>query len=266
MIGPADVRRLAVAGFAAWLLGAAPASGDPVQPHSSGPEEADPAAGVLDGLRCLLEPSLTLDLASQEPGIVERVLVDRGDHVAAGQAVILLKSDVERAAVDLARAKLDFGRRKVQRNVELYRDRLISIHERDEMETEVDIAAMELRAAEERLKLRTILSPIDGIVAERTGDPGEYVNDEPVMTIVAVDPLHVEVVAPAMALGAIQLGMQARVSPDVVGGVFDARVIAIDPVIDATSNTFGVRLRLANPDNAIRAGLNCSVTFIVGPD
>jgi multidrug efflux pump subunit AcrA (membrane-fusion protein) len=40
-----------------------------------------------------------------------------------------------------------------------------------------------------------------------------------------------------------------------------ARVDAIDPVIDAASDTFRVRLLLPNPGNAIPAGIRCSVAL-----
>ncbi|RLB03510.1 MAG: efflux RND transporter periplasmic adaptor subunit, partial [Deltaproteobacteria bacterium] len=33
-------------------------------------------------------------------------------------------------------------------------------------------------------------------------------------------------------------------------------------VVDAASGTFGIRLRLPNPDLSIHAGLKCKVSFI----
>jgi membrane fusion protein, multidrug efflux system len=35
----------------------------------------------------------------------------------------------------------------------------------------------------------------------------------------------------------------------------------VDPVIDAASGTFGVRLILANPNRTIPAGIRCSVEW-----
>ena len=40
-----------------------------------------------------------------------------------------------------------------------------------------------------------------------------------------------------------------------------ATVDVVDPVIDAASDTFRVRLLLPNPRNAIPAGVRCSVHF-----
>ena len=46
-----------------------------------------------------------------------------------------------------------------------------------------------------------------------------------------------------------------------IGKTYNARVILIDQVIDAASGTIRIRLALANPNNAIPAGLNCFVKF-----
>jgi hypothetical protein len=41
-----------------------------------------------------------------------------------------------------------------------------------------------------------------------------------------------------------------------------ARVVVVDRLIDAASNTFGVRLELPNEDYAIPGGLRCDVRFM----
>ena len=61
---------------------------------------------------------------------------------------------------------------------------------------------------------------------------------------------------------ATKLGMIGEVHlSQPVEASFPARVDAIDPVIDAASDTFRVRLLLPNPGNAIPAGIRCSVTL-----
>lgn len=63
-------------------------------------------------------------------------------------------------------------------------------------------------------------------------------------------------------LDSIYAGMQATVYPQQpVGGEHQAEVITVDPVVDAASGTFGVRLALPNPDDRLPAGLRCTVAF-----
>lgn len=211
---------------------------------------------------CLLEPSMEVKVSSAVPGVIETVAVDRGDLVKKGQVLVILKSSVERASVDLIRARAEFTQRKANRFKDLYSKNLISVHEKDEILTEARVATMELKEVEETLKLRTVVSPIKGIVTERSNSEGEYVGYKPIMTLVSVDPLNVEVIMPVDQFGLIQKGMTAKVYPDApVGSGYLAKVIVVDKVIDAASGTFGVRLELPNPEHKIPAGMNCMVRF-----
>ena len=72
---------------------------------------------------------------------------------------------------------------------------------------------MEVTRGSELLKLRTLRSPIDGVVMERTLGPGEYVGSDQthLLTIAQIDPLYVEVYVPVSQFGKIRLGMQGEV-------------------------------------------------------
>jgi RND family efflux transporter MFP subunit len=199
---------------------------------------------------------------------------------------------VEKALLDLARekaesdatvkareARLTFLTRKRGRTVELQGRGAASVAAGDEAESDFRVASEELRQAQsdfklaqldvirasEVLKLRSILSPIDGVVAERNLLGGEYAYEQaPIMTIAQIDPLNVEVFVPIALYGAVELGMEASVFGEApVGGQYKAMVEVIDPLIDARSGTFGIRLLLPNPNNKIPAGLRCKVDFPV---
>ena len=219
-----------------------------------------------EALDCLLEPNEEVKLSSQIPGILDKILVERGDTVRRGQIVARLKSGVEKAAVALAQAKVDFGKRKLVRNEDLYRQELISIHEKDEMETEHRIAELELQEAREKLKLRTLRSPISGIVTERHHSAGEFVGEDPILTLVSIDPLNVEIIAPVSRIGTIHKGMTAIVEPESLAGKkFTGKVDIVDQIIDAASGTYTVRVKLPNSNQRIAAGLKCQVHFIESP-
>ena len=124
------------------------------------------------------------------------------------------------------------------------------------------IACLELKEAEERLSLRTIKSPVNGVVAACLLGSAEYVGENPILTIARIDPLYVEVVAPVAFLGQIRLGAKATVFPEApVGSEHTADVIVVDKVVDAASGTFGVRLKLRNKGYKLPAGLKCRVVF-----
>lgn len=224
--------------------------------------QADPQSGTNTGFECLLEASTEVNLGSPVDGVVAQVFVERGHSVRKGQPLVKLNDRVEAATVALSRGKAEFARRRASRNDELYQKQLISVQERDQLETEARLAELELAEREEALRLRTILSPIDGVVADRHVAPGDQIlrATGKIMRLLQLDPLHAEVVAPASFFGRIRSGTEAEVTPVGRGGAGRrARVTAVDRMIDAASGTFRVRLQVPNPGFAIPAGLRCQV-------
>jgi RND family efflux transporter MFP subunit len=243
----------------------APLAPQPALGAPPAPLAPPPGAGRRGGaLECLLEPYMVVNVGTPVDGVLEQVAVDRGDLVHKGQVVAKLQSGVESAAVELSKARVEFGRRKVERNEALFQKQLISAQERDEMETEARLHEEELKKDRESLKLRTIVSPLDGVVVERRLAPGELVRADKsvVLKLAQLNPLNVEVIAPAELFGTVRPGMtgNVRLAPFFPGS-HAARVVVVDKLIDAASGTFGIRLQLPNPSNRFPAGIKCTVEF-----
>ncbi|MCP4332369.1 MAG: efflux RND transporter periplasmic adaptor subunit [Gammaproteobacteria bacterium] len=212
----------------------------------------------LSALGCMLQPSKIVEVSSPVSGVLEDVLVKRGDIVESGNILFRLKAGVQKAGVELARVKTDFAKRNVERNMDLYEDDLLSIHERDEIETELLLSQMELMVKEQELALRTVASPIDGVVVDRLQDEGEYVNVNPVVRLATLDPLHIDLLLPARYFGKIAAGQKLMISAaPAMSKARKANVKTVDPLIDPASGTFRVQLEMSNPGNRVPAGLRC---------
>lgn len=224
---------------------------------------AAPRAIPAEEFDAMIYPNETVKLSSQIAGILEEVSVERGDVVKAGQVVARLKAGVEKVEVALAGANVDYQRRKIERNAELARKKLISAQENDDLEGDLKKGELILQEAGEKLKMRTILSTVDGVVTERLLSPGDYVGEAPILKIASIDPLKVEVIVSARKYGSIRKGMRAEIRPEApVGGLYYGKVTIVDKVIDPASSTFGVRVELANPGFRLPSGLKCRVRFL----
>jgi RND family efflux transporter MFP subunit len=239
----------------------------PQQPAFTPPRPASVQSGnagkrLADEMECLVEPHRVASLGSPVEGTLSEILVDRGAFVTKGQVVARLNSTVEAATVNLKAAQEEFGKRKVDRNEELFRKQLISANEKDELETQTRIAGLELKQQQQVLEQRTIRSPLTGVVVERFLSPGERVGSDKILKIAQIDPLNVEVIAPVELFGQVRPGMtgEIRFQPQ-LPGTYKAVVTVVDRVIDAASGTFGVRLELPNPGNKVPAGIKCRVRF-----
>lgn len=239
------------------------------------------------GFDCVITPSRSVDLGSPVSGQIHEVLVDRSSRVRAGQVVAALDSRLEQANLTIAefRAQADtelnlrrsayaIDRRTEKRLTSLAASKVASAHDRDRAARDARLAAWRLRLAKDDLQLfslekaraetaldrRKIRSPIDGVVVARLREPGEYIDDQALLRIVKLDPLHVEAILPMHLFGKVTSGMSAKVVSEYdASQAHRATVELVDPMGDAGSGTFGVRLALPNPQSAIPAGLKCRV-------
>ncbi|MFK7892240.1 MAG: efflux RND transporter periplasmic adaptor subunit [Granulosicoccus sp.] len=242
-----------------------------------------------EALDCLIEPWVVSDVGSPVQGVIARLLVDRGESVSRGQAVAQLESGVESAEVALAEARaiaesevlareadLTLAEMELARLDDLYRQNMVPAQQRDEATARFQIASaaltqalenrktqqMELTRTRRQYARRVLTSPVTGIVVAQLAFAGEFVYDNPVMTIAALDPLRVEVMLPSRLFGTIEVGDKARLFPELGDAApLIATVDVVDAMLNSRSGTFGVRLKLSNPDFAIPAGQRCRIVF-----
>jgi RND family efflux transporter MFP subunit len=257
----------------------------------SGPSAATATAAKVDksseALGCLIEPSVVVEVGSPVSGLIDRVVVERGDIIRKGQTVASLDARVERASMALANTRmrneaemrsaessLDFAKRKHDRNESLHRDGIVSAQVREQAEAEAkmadqrlnqareqrSVAAQEVELSKAQLALRTISSPVSGVVVERYLSAGERVDEKPILKVAQIHPLRVEAILPATMYGKIKTGMTMMVSPDLAGAKPRAAPVTIvDRVIDPASNSFRVRMEMPNADFSLPSGVRCKV-------
>jgi membrane fusion protein, multidrug efflux system len=238
---------------------------------------------------CYVTPNVTISVGSSATGVLEYVTVKPGSLVKAGQVLARLESSFEEAEVDVAKAKAEmaaplakaeiqtaFSERKVNRAQELSKTSAIGRHELDEAETEQHLARtaqrealeynhlseVELKRARTVVDLRTVRSPIDGVVVDVLLFPGELVKQAPIMTIAQLDPLRVQLVVPAATMHRLRTGMAADVRLDWhESKTHQAKVVLINPVLEPATRTVVLHLELPNPGHQIPPWLSCAATF-----
>lgn len=247
------------------------------------------AAGITaDTTSCLVKPKRVIQLGSPVFGALAHVYVDRSDVVKKDQVVARLDTNVEETQValdtyrsqnttglDAATTDLGWNERELERRRQLAGNMFSKANDIDEYVTKVrqdkiaiqkaqadiETARLELARSKAQLQEKIITSPVNGVVTEVKLSPGEFIYEQtPIMTIAEVDPLNIDLVVPSEQYRFVRVGLigEVHLSPP-VNQTFPARVDAIDPIIDAASDTFRIRLVLPNPGNAIPAGIRCSV-------
>lgn len=240
-------------------------------------------------LDCLAKPGMYIELSSPVDTTLKELFVNAGDDIKKGQPLVMLENTVEIARVELAkkqalswseiensRVQLKYARRSLQRIEKLFKKNSVSLFEKDKATTEVSLAEIELIKAKEKkslaqlgleqaeaqLALRTIKSPIDGIVVDSYAKVGESVEGRPIMKLAQLDPLRVEVIAPTEYFGLLKKGMKVEIRPEhPANKTFKATITVVDQLIDPASGSFTVRMALPNSDEQLVGGVNCIAKF-----
>jgi multidrug efflux pump subunit AcrA (membrane-fusion protein) len=129
----------------------------------------------------------------------------------------------------------------------------------------VDAAQAALDMSRAQFALASIRSPIAGTVSKRSINDGESVDPAtPVFDVIDSSSLDLVANVPAAYLGRIKTGDVAVVriepSPD---KEFTGGVVQVAPAVDPQTNTVAVRVRLANPDGELKAGVYANARIAV---
>ena len=248
-------------------------------------------AALTQPLVASVEPVTRTTLATEEAGLVAERMFDEGQHVKKGAVLARGKGDLVEAARDAARAAhqsaiarlaeakatAENATKEVARFRKIFETNVGTEKELNDAITEeqVAVATVAVRNAEiaekkaevARLDLlltkAQIVSPIDGVVARRHVEVGQWVKQgDPIADVVQLDPLFVRVNIPEALMPRIKIGDPATVTVDALGGQsFTGKIEQIIPFPDAGSRTFPVKILLPNPDLKIWPGFFARATI-----
>ncbi len=269
------IRGRLVAGLCACVLLAACGRGGGEEPEAKASltvtaGQAESRSIVLDvvasgSVAAWQEMSLGVEVAGHR---VERVFVEVGDQVRAGQP--LLQLDTRTLQVDLrraeaghaqARANLDLATAGATRGATLLERQLISQSNFDELrsaqaaaEAQLQSAAAERDAARLRLSYATLRAPDAGVVSGRVVQPGQIVaSGVELLRLIRQGRLEWRAELAESDLVRVTPGANVWVrAPD--GTDVAGKVRAISPALDTASRTALVYADLPAP-GALRAGM-----------
>lgn len=228
------------------------------------------SASVLVETGELVSP-VRSELSAKFPGRVGKVFVDDGARVRKGQPLLEIESDYLRlesqraeAAVTRNQAAVDDAQRDFDRKQGLLEKGSVAQALYDKTKGALDQARAALAEAEatralaqQRLEDVVLVSPIDGIVAERHADVGERLGEATVaFVIVQVSPVRVRFRLPERHLASVRRGqvVRARVDP-FPDEVFEGTVTNVVYAVDAATRTFVVEAEIPNRDERLKPGL-----------
>ena len=152
------------------------------------------------------------DLAPEVAGIVTKIGFKPGDDVAAGQVLVQLRDDSDRAQLAALRATAEQNTLTYKRNVSLSKANAISPQAFDVATANMKSAAAQAEAQSALVEKKAIRAPFSGRVGIRQVDVGQYVNaGTVVVTLQQLDPIDIDFTVPQATVALVELSAQARI-------------------------------------------------------
>ena len=189
-----------------------------------------------------LEALAESQVVAKTSGVALQVLVEEGQAVEAGQALVRL--DPDRARLNAAQSEAQM--RKLENNYnraeQLFAQQLISAGEHDQLRHDLASARAAYNLARLELSYTTVTAPISGVIASRSIKTGNFVQiNTPIMRIVDNSRLEATLNVPERELATLKAGQPVHMLVDALPGqVFEGAVDRVAPVVDAGSGTFRV--------------------------
>lgn len=204
-----------------------------------------------------LEAEEEADVVAKATGVVQRLLVEEGDYVRAGQ--ILAELDSERSSLELVQMEANLNQlgNELARSQELFDKNLISAEAYEEVKFQYESQSAAVELARLRISYASIRTPISGFVSERMVKVGSMVREhEPAFRVTDFDPLLAVLYVPEQEMMKLQAGQSAQVA---VGAFedrfFPARIKRISPVVDPQTGTFKVTLEVFDESGQLKPGM-----------
>jgi membrane fusion protein (multidrug efflux system) len=205
-----------------------------------------------------------IDVRPQITAAVTAIEFAEGQRVEAGDVLVRLESSEPLADLAVARAALVDSQSQFRRAEELYRTRVVSESELEQLEARRDADEAAVRAAESRLAQTVLRAPFAGDIGLRRVSLGSIVNPSTVITTLDdTSRIKLDFDVPEVFISRLQKGLTvAARSAAWPNMVFRGEVISVDTRVDPVSRTVTVRAILPNDDRRLLPGMFLTVTLL----
>jgi len=212
-----------------------------------------------------LEALREVEVFAKTSGLVTSLFVEEGDRVKAGDTLLII--DDREARLNLKKARIAYreARNAKERSEQMKSRNLISDEEYESTQLSFERAETELESARLAFDYTRVKAPISGYIIERMVELGGMVTTgKALFRLGEFNPLRARVYVPEKELSKVKIGQDAILTVESEPGkVFHGRVELISTVVDPSSGTFKVTIRVDSVEGILRPGLFASVRIVV---
>lgn len=206
-------------------------------------------------------------LTANTTELVTKIHFDDGQRVQAGDVLVEMSGDEERAQLAEARSAAEEARAQYERVRPLAAQGTAAKSQYDERRREWETAQARVAAVESRLADLRIRAPFSGVLGLRNLSVGALVRPgDPITTLDDDRVMKLEFSVPATYLDTLKPGLAIVAKARAYGSrEFRGEVRSVDSRVDPVTRSIVARAEIPNPDQALRPGMLMTVTLLKNP-
>jgi membrane fusion protein (multidrug efflux system) len=212
-----------------------------------------------------LVPVQGVTVSAEVGGRVTAIGFESGAAAEAGDVLLQLDTASEDAQLASAEASAALAEADLTRIRALGKRELAARDALDSAEARAKETLAQVGNMRALIARKTVRAPFSGRLGLRLVNLGEVLReDDPIVSLQTLDPIHVDFSIPQQQLGRLRRGMTVRVRADAAPGeTFTGAILAVNPEVDATTRSVRVRAQVANPGEQLHAGMFARVEVVL---
>ena len=217
-----------------------------------------PAIGTVN-------PMQGINLMAEIPGPLREILFDSGAEVAAGDLIVKLDTSSEEAQLRAAEAQSAWAKVTAERLRQLRTDKAVAQSELDQAEATLKQNAAGADTIRATLGKKNIRAPFAGRLGIWQVSLGQFLETgKPLVSLISLTPLFVDFSLPQQELSRLATGLKVRVTADAYPDkIFEGELAAINPDLNSTTRSVGLRAKFANAEKLLRPGMFVRVEVLM---
>lgn len=207
----------------------------------------------------------SVQITTQTPGIIQRLMFDEGSAVEAGAPLVQLDDRTAQAALRNAASQRDLAHQTAVRTRDLASHGLnpAASLERDNAAMVAAEAHFQSRSIE--VETLTLRAPFAGTLTDRQVSVGAFLNPgQPVATLQNLDRLRLRFRLPQRLVPETRAGQAVRVEINLAPGrMVETRVSLVEPVVDEATRLVRVLAEIDNRERLFRPGSFARIALVL---
>ena len=202
-----------------------------------------------------LESEREAQVLARVTGVVQELVAEEGDEIAAEGALLIIANDEYRLRVLQAEAKTANLRARFDRFKAMLDEQLTTEEEFQAAKSELATAEADEGLARLNFSYTTVKAPFTGLVTQRLVDVGQNVSMGDALFVVAdFHPLLARVHVPSREFNQLQPDQNVNLILDSDGSRLQGTIKLVSPVIDAASGTIKITVQVDDYPAGTRPG------------